>query len=189
MALPNLAAQADLTARGVAGVSDTWLAVASSLVREAAGSPILSASATVSWWATERGEQWLSIPVTPVRSISSLTLDGSAVTDYRLVNGDLWRHCGWSWGVPLEVEATLTVGLPDVPEHIRQLVCDLAILGANTATAGALDPRVVAESIDDYSVRFADSAAVVASAMSIPKATRLALRRQFGRGVAGLKIR
>lgn len=192
MALPDLAASADLSARGVA-VSNTalvalMLKVASSLVREAAGSPVLQHAATVSWWATEPGE-WLDVPVKPVRSVSVLTVDGEAVTDYKLVHGDLWRRCGWSDGEPVEVTATLVCGLPVVPEHIKQLVCDLTILGMETAAAGALDPRVVAERVDDYSVTFAAGAEVVASAMTIPVAARRALRRQFGRGVGSMRLR
>lgn len=190
--LPNLADSADLSARGV-DVSDTtlvntMLAVASSLVRQAAGSPILEHTATVTWWALEVGE-WLEIPVTPVRSVSSVTLDGEAVTDHKVVYGDLWRSSGWFTCEPVEVEATLVCGLPVVPEHIKQLVCDLAILGMDTASAGALDPRVAIERIDDYSVTFASGAELVSSAMSIPDATRLSLRAQFGRGVGSLRVR
>jgi hypothetical protein len=43
---------------------------------------------------------------------------------------------------------------------------------------------VVAEKIDDYAVTFAQGAAGVASAMSIPKLTALWLRSQFGGGVS-----
>lgn len=192
MALPNLAASADLSARGVdvtnTTLVNTMLAVASSLVREAAGSPIAQHTATVTWWAVEPGE-WLEIPVTPVRSVSSVTLDGVAVTDHKLVYGDLWRSGGWFTTEPVQVVATMICGLPEVPPHIVQLVCDLAILGMSSATAGALDARVVAERIDDYSVEFAEGAESVASAMTIPKATRLALRRQFGRGAGSVRLR
>lgn len=192
MALPDLVEVTDLQARGV-DVTDTalvtvMLAVASSLVREAAGSPIAEHVATVTWWALESGE-WLEIPVTPVRSVATVTLDGDAITDHKVVYGDLWRASGWFSHEPVEVEATLTCGLPEVPEHIKQLVCDLAILGINSATIGALDARVVAERIDDYAVTFAAGAASVASAMTIPKATRISLRAQFGRGVGSLRLR
>lgn len=192
MALPDLAASADLSARGVdvtnTALVNTMLKVASSLVRQAAGSPILEATATIEFWATEPGE-WLEIPVTPVRSVSAVSLDGAAVTDHKVVYGDLWRASGWYWCEPLPVEVTLVAGLPEVPEHIKQLVCDLAILGMGSATEGALDPRVVAERIDDYSVTFADGAEAVSSAMTIPKATRLSLRAQFGRGAGSVKLR
>ena len=192
MALPNLADSSDLAARGVdvsnVDLVNTMLAVASSLVREAAGSPILEHAATVTWWALEPGE-WLEIPVKPVRSVSAVTLNGAAVTDHKVIYGDLWRLSGWFACEPVEVEATLIAGLPAVPAHIKQLVCDLAILGIDTATSGALDPRVIAERIDDYSVTFASGAEAVSSAMSIPRATRLSLRAQFGRGVGSVRMR
>lgn len=192
MALPDLAEATDLDARGV-DTSDTdlvavMLAVASSLVRNAAGSPIAEHEATVTWWALESGP-WLEIPVTPVTAVASVSRDGVAVTDHKLVHGDLWRSSGWFSCEPVEIEATLTCGLPEVPEHIKQLVCDLAILGMDSATTGALDARVVAEKIDDYAVTFAAGASAVSSAMTIPTATRLSLRAQFGRGVGSLRLR
>jgi hypothetical protein len=199
VALPNLAAAADLSARGVDDpdgvLADVMLGVASALVREAAGSPILETTATVTFWALEGG-QWLTVPVRPVRSVSAVTVDGTALasSEYKLVYGDLWRDCGWVdanpyWDEPVEVEVTCVAGLPEVPESIVQLVCDLAILGMNTATTGAVDPRLVAERIDDYSVTFSQGAAAVASAMSIPNATRLSLRTRFGGGVGSLRLR
>jgi hypothetical protein len=192
MALPDLAADTDLSARGVtiddAGLADVMLAVASALVREAAGSPILEHDATVNFHALDSGP-WLDIPVAAVQSVASVELDGTAITDYQLVNGRLWRAVGWNGWEPVAVEVTLTCGLPAVPADIVQLVCDLAILGMDTATAGAIDPRVVAERIDDYSVTFTQSAASVASAMTLPTATRLSLRARFGGGVGLVALR
>lgn len=189
MALPNLATLADLSARG-ADVSDptlvdVMLAVASAVVRGAAQSPILSASSTVTLWAFDGGEQFLDLPGKPVTAVSSVTVDGSAVTDYKLVHGRLWRPGGWSDGCePVEVVVSLTHGFASVPEDIKQLVCDLAILGVRTAPEGARDASVVAESVDDYSVTFADGASAVASAMTLPALTRVGLRKRFGGGAA-----
>ena len=193
MALPDLASAADLSARGIdtdsnATLVSTMLGVASSLVREASGSPVAQHTATISFYSTE-WDQYLALPTRPVTAVSAVALDGAAVTDYKLVDGSLWCRSGWYSGEPVEVEVSLTCGLPEVPPHIVQLVCDLAILGMNTATAGALDPRVIAERIDDYSVTFAQGAATVASAMTIPKATRVALRAQFGGGVSSMRMR
>jgi hypothetical protein len=191
MALPNLATTTDLSARGVdtsaTGV-EVMLAVASSLVRQAAGSPIAQHVATITFHATEYGE-WLELPVKPVTAVTSVMLDEVPATGWKLVNGDLWRREGWFTYDPVEVDVTLTCGLPEVPAHITQLVCDLAILGIKTAAEGALDPRVVAERIDDYAVTFAKSAEVVASAMAIPPMTRRSLRAQFGRGIGSLRLR
>lgn len=192
MALPDLATSADLSARGV-DVSDTglvavMLTAASALVREAAGSPILEHDATVTFWAIEPG-LWLDIPVRPVTAVSAVTLDGDTVTDYKVVDGSLWRACGWALWEPLEVEVSLTCGLPETPATVVQLVCDLAIAGMQSATAGAIDSRVVAERIDDYSVTFADGADLVASAMTVPPKTRASLRARFGGGVGSVGLR
>lgn len=193
MPLANLAVESDLLDRGVAvtdgTLADTMLAVASSLVREAAGSPISETATTFTTWALERG-CWLGLAerVRPVTAVTSVTLDGSAVGDYKLVDGDLWRSAGWCQIEPAEVVIAATVGFPDVPEHIRQLVCDLAILGINTAAEGAHDPTKIVESIDDYSVTFAKGADTVASAMTIPALTRLGLRSRFGGGLGSVRF-
>lgn len=194
MALPDLAAAADLTARGVTptDLHDVMLAVASSLVRAAAGSPILENDSTVSLWALDE-TQWLTLPGKPVTAVASVELDGDALTagtDYKLVGGDLWASTYWGDGCePVEVVVEMTHGLAVVPPHIVQLVCDLAILGASAAEEGAHDPRVIAEQIDDYKVQFASGAESVASAMEIPLLTRNWLRSQFGGGAAMVTFR
>lgn len=191
MALPDLAATADLSARGVTptAVHTTMLTVASTLVRQAAASPVLEHTATIQFGVTE-ASQWLDLPVKPVRSVSAILLDGEAFTgDYKLVDNGLWSRCGWAICEPVVATVTLVCGLPTVPDDIVQLVCDLAILGADSATSGAIDPRVVAESIDDYSVTFAKGAEVVASAMTIPAMTRHSLRARFGGGTGSLRLR
>jgi hypothetical protein len=194
VSLPNLADSADLSVRDTEdrdpALRETMLSVASALVREAAGSPILSTTVTVSWWVTEWNE-FETVPVRPLRSVASVTLDGEPITDHKVVYNDLWRSAGWfnEGGDPAEIEITATVGLPTVPERVKQLVCDLAILGMNSASTGAVDPRVVAERIDDYSVTFAQGAEAVASAMTIPSATRASLRARFGGGVGSVRLR
>lgn len=191
MALLDLADNADLDARGVTptAVHTLMLAVASSVVRAAAGSPILQTTSTVT--LTDWGGAMLRLPGLPVRSVASVKVDGQAVTDWRLVDASALFHTS-CWGdasSPVDVEVTLTHGLPEVPAHIVQLVCDLAIAGANAATSGALDPRVVAEKIDDYAVTFAAGAEVVATAMELPRLTKSWLRSQFGGGVQVVSYR
>lgn len=190
MALPDLAVAADLSARGITptAVHTTMLAVASSVVRGAAQSPILATTSTVTLWGLDR-DQWLDLPGKPVTAVASVVHDGDTLTaddDYKLVAGRLWGASPWGDGrEPLEVVVTMTHGLAAVPAHIVQLVCDLAIAGAAAATEGAHDPRVIAERIDDYAVTFAEGAQAVASAVELPTATKQALRKQFGGG-AGL---
>jgi hypothetical protein len=194
VALPNLADAADLTARGVTPTSihTVMLAVASSLVRSAADSPILETDSTVTLWALDQS-QWLSLPGKPVTAVTSVELDGdtlTAGTDYKLVHGDLWSPMYWGDGCePLEVVVEMTHGLVEVPAAIVQLVCDLAILGAAAAADGAHDPRIVAEQIDDYKVQFADGAEAVSSAMYIPELTAQWLRAEFGGGATVVSFR
>lgn len=192
MALPDLAAAADLSDRGLMSptdVHDVMLTVASSVVRAAAGGPISQTDSTVT--LTAWGERVVSLPGKPVQSVASVAVDGVAVTDWKLVDGGwLWRR--WPWGspeCPVDVEVSMTHGLPDVPPYVVQLVCDLAIAGAVAAPDGAHDPRVVAERIDDYSVTFAQGAEAVASAMELPALTKRWLRARFGGGVGVVTYR
>jgi hypothetical protein len=191
VALPDLALAADLSARGITptAVHTTMLAVASSVVRAAAGSPIAETDSTVSLWALDC-TPWLPLPGVPVTAVASVVVDGDALDAdaYKLVYSDLWRSGSWGTGLePVEVVVTMTHGLPEVPASIVNLVCDLAILGASAATEGSHDPRVLVEKIDDYSVTFADDA--VASAMELPALTRTWLRSQFGGGAGMVRFR
>lgn len=191
MALPDLASTADLSARGITptSVHDVTLAVASALVRGAAGSPILETESTVVLTAWD--QQILHLPGLPVTAVDTVEVEGVATTDWKLVDASgLWRRCLWGYSQePTSVEVTMTHGLPTVPVDIVQLVCDLAILGANTASAGAIDPTKVAEKIDDYSVEYARGAEAVATAMTLPPAVRSALRARFGGGADVVRYR
>lgn len=187
MALVPLADVTDLAARGVDlddEIAEVFLEVASSLVREAAQGPVSETTSDVVLWVLD-DDPYVDLPGKPVTEVSAVALDGDTLSadSYRMVHGRLWIS---SWvcpkTVPLQLDVTLTHGFPVVPSYIVQLVCDLAILGANSASEGALDPRVVIEQIDDYKVTFADGADLVSSAMTLPVATRRALRSRFGGG-------
>lgn len=193
MALPDLATVTDLSARGVTptSVHTTMLRVASSLVREAAGSPIKETQSTVALWIVDGSDsEYLTLPGQPIKEVTAVSIAGASFDRYRVVYGRLWlgRH-HTPWCEPVEVEVTLTHGFPAVPEHIKQLVCDLAILGAGAAAEGAHDPNVLMESIDDYRVTFAAAGEAVASAMTLPAKTRMALKAQFGGGAGQVEFR
>jgi len=190
VALPNLAASADLSTRGVdvsnAALVAEMLAVASAIVRGACQSPVLATTSTVTLWATG-GDRYLDLPGKPVTAVASVVLDGDtlAAADYKLVHGRLWRWAGWGFDCePLAVAVTLTHGFAAVPAEVKQLVCDLAIAGMNAAAQGARTPGVLVESIDDYSVTWAQGSEAVATAMELPTATKQAFRKRFGGGVA-----
>lgn len=192
MALSDLADSSDLSARGITatGVHTVMLAVASSVVRAAAGGPISETTSTVvlTGWGDS---QALELPGRPIQSVATVEIDGTAATDFVLTDtGNLWRRAGWGFcDEPTPVEVTMTHGLPTVPDYVVQLVCDLAIAGAAAAPDGAHDPRVVAEHIDDYSVTYADGAEGVASAMELPAMTKRWLRARFGGGAGVVTYR
>lgn len=184
MALAPLATSADLSVRGVevsdSALVESKLAAASEAVREAAGSAISSTTSTVAVEAP-RGN-WLRLPSQPVTAVTSVTVDGEAVTDYRLISGALWRGGGWARScVPAVVEVTFTHGFDEVPADIVELVCDFAIAGINNADEGARI-GLAYESIDDYRVGFTQGADAVASVMEVPQRTRAMLRARFGGG-------
>lgn len=197
MALATLASTSDLSVRGIdianQALSSAMLAVASSTVREAAGSPIDRNTSTVKLdgW----GDTLLRLPGLPVVSVSSVEVDGSAITDYKLTaSGSLWRARGWGddWE-PASIEVTMVHGLATVPADIVDLVCNLAAAGqveaAALAAGGSFDPRVVVESIDDYRVQFAEGAEAVASVFDLPEGTRSRLRARFGGSADVVELR
>jgi len=187
VALPNLAVTGDLSARGITptAVHTTMLAVASSVVRSAAGSPILATTSVVTLWGLD-SSRWLDLPGKPVTAVATVVHDGTTLVandDYKLVDGRLWGASPWGDDCePVKVVVTMTHGFAAVPAHIVQLVCDLTIAGANAAVDGAHNPNVIAERIDDYAVTFAPGAEAVASAVELPPLTKTWLRAQFGGG-------
>lgn len=190
-----LATVVDLSARGIAvdnvSLAETMLAVASSAVRGAAGSPISRETSTITYdgW---RSERYLNLFGLPVTAVATVTVDGAAVTDWRLVVGArLWRACGW--GVddgPAPVAITQTHGLAAVPENIVDLVCSYTAAGMAAAADGfEAHAGKVAERIDDYSVSWAQGADAVATVMEIPEGTRNWLASMFGGSAAMVTTR
>lgn len=189
MSLPDLASTTDLSARGADTFDDdlmaTMLAVASSVVRGAAQSPIVETTSTVELWGLD-GDRYLDLPGKPVTAISAVSVDGTALaaTAYKLIHGRLWRLCGWGYELcPAAVTVTLTHGYLVAPEWVVQLVCDVAIAGCKAAASGARDPRIAIESLGPYSVTFSEHGEQIATAMELPLATKQALRKAFGGGV------
>jgi hypothetical protein len=187
VALSPLATGADLAERGITpdATSPVFLQVASDAVRDAAGCPISSYTCTIKLPGHWHGE--LELPA-PVQSVSSVSIDDTVVTDYRLILNSLFRLYGWrNLGsyYPTLVSVTLTFGLLEVPADIVDLVCSLTAAGMAASQAGALahDPRMTAEAIDDYRVNWASGPGAKATAMSIPDGTRDWLRGRFGTGI------
>jgi hypothetical protein len=177
--MPDLATIADLEARGITvsesneATANTYLAVASAAIRDAAGSNISQTTVTVTLDGT--CGQRLRLPGAPVTAVHSVTLDEVPVTDAKVSNGSLWRSAGWSGD---EVSVTYTYGLPTVPADIVDLTCRLA---ANALGGDPAGRQVTSERIGDYSVTYADTETGTLS-LSADQRNRLAAR--FGTGAA-----
>ncbi|WP_327436149.1 hypothetical protein OG279_26280 [Streptomyces sp. NBC_01201] len=197
MALDPLATVADLAALGLPietdelTVANRYLAVASTAVREAAGSPISQTTSRV----TLEGErdQRLRLPGSPVTAVTEVVLDGKTVTDWRLRSDRLWRFGGWSApGEPSEVEVTYTHGLPEVPDDIIDLVGRLvagAMASYRAEDGGAsLGTQVVtSERIGDYAVTYGGDG--LATDMELPAYLRERLAARFGGGMSLMRSR
>ncbi|MFD6432822.1 hypothetical protein [Streptomyces venezuelae] len=194
MALAALATAADCEARGLTidpaelAVMGTYLDVASAAVREAAGVPISQTTSTIT---LEGGTSpYLQLPGPPVTAVAAVTVDGQAVTDWKLRSGSLYRPCGWGWDA--EVSVTYTHGLPTVPADLVDLVCRIAaaaLLAYRSADGGeglaAKDVR--SERIGDYSVQYGDDGRI--TEMELPQYLREQLAARFGGGLSLLRSR
>lgn len=193
MALAPLASLVDLSARGVdisdEELAETMLAAASAAVREAAGSAISETTSTVTVEAPDGLS--LVLPSGPVTAVTSVSVDGRAVTDYATVGGVLWRSGGWGGGcggVPTLVEVSYTHGLAEVPDDIVNLVCMFATAGMHEASQGSR-AGLAYEAIDDYRVGYLQGAEASASALDIPERTARDLRARFGGGAYVTAVR
>lgn len=190
MAAPPLATAADLDARGISytpAQADAFLAAASEAVRDAAGYVISRTVSTVTFEAPSG--PWLPLSW-PVVSVASVSVDGTVVDDWRLVDGRLWRQVGWRADrhEPSVVSVTLTHGYDPVPADIVDLVC--AMVGSAVAASAdgyqstsGLQSRT--RQVDDYreTDTYETGAAGVSGRMELPAPTRDWLRRRFSGAV------
>lgn len=197
MALPPLADAADLELKGVdvsnGMLVDLMLNAASWIIREAAGNVISQTTSTVKVLGPE--SHWLTLPG-PVTAVDTVLVDGEATTDWKFLNGMLWRWCYWSVGrlmyatprawffEPVEVTVTYTRGYAEVPADIVNLCADLAKLGIQAASQTAVPANVISASytIDDYTERLQYSNEA-RTAMELPDVTKAWLAQRFGGGV------
>lgn len=128
---------------------------------------------------------WFELPQRPVTAISSVEIDGNAVTDYKQFAARLWRSCGWSQHVyePSVVSVTYTHGYPPDDPHL-----DLA-KKLTLSLAGALhaDPSGVTGgfSIDDYREQMVQTGGGDRANL-LPALSRRLLRRAYGGDRASL---
>lgn len=149
--------------------------MATSLVQRAAGGQrIVDLTDTVAVDIVEL-DQCLALPQYPIRSVASVVLDGTALTDWRLVNQELWRYNGWltRCDQPSQALVTYTHGYPAGSQYLqpaRQFVLSLASVGyGNPGQASS-------ESIDDYKVTYAEAA----SRMEVAEFMAAAIANAYG---------
>jgi hypothetical protein len=195
MALPNLAVTADLAARGI-DTTDTakvtaFLAAASAEVRNAIGSAITQGTYTVDLGVS--GASRIRLPVTPVTAVASVLQDGLPVTDWKLIDGQLWRKCGWaSSHCPAVATVTFTGGYASVPADLIDLVCSLVGLALAIAAGGGYSTRgdLTGVRVDDYSEQYIATAVRESAVLALTPATRERLRNLYGPGtVAAVNFR
>jgi hypothetical protein len=197
VALAPLASVADLEARGFTvdasetDIAGVYLGVASTAVREAAGTAISRTTSTITLEGASG--QWLTLPGAPIVSVDAVTVDGETATDWRLRSGRLWRAAGWTGCEPSDIEVTYTHGLLDIPDDIVDLVCRMAAaaLVAYRAEDGgtglANDKEITSERLGDWAVTYGADGRI--TEMDLPQYWRERLMARFGGGITALRSR
>lgn len=154
------------------------LVVASTAIRDAAGHPISETTATATVTGTDGA--LLALP-SPVRAVTAVAIDGTAVTDYKALPEGLWRACGWSGCGPSAVTVSATFGFAEVPADIVDLTVQLAVSSLeHNASGGGLTAGVSSVRIDDAAESYTDEAANAPTPSALPESTRTWLRARFG---------
>lgn len=136
--------------------------------------------------------RFLRLPQFPVASVSTVTLDGVALTaglpgsgsnTYRLVGNRLWRGSGWQTycDEPSTVGLLCTHGYATGDQRLqlgRGAVLSLS-RGLFVNTDG-----VVREQIDDYAVAYAEAEAALEARPSL----KAALRKQYGQKARMVRV-
>ena len=181
--LSPLATLGDLSARGLpvapADLANALLASVSAAVREAAGVAISRATTTLELAGTR--EQFLPLHVSPVVSVTDVTLDGAPVTDWKLRDGRLWRSSGWG-AQHRDIAATVTYGYDPVPADIVQLVCSFvgaAMISAESEGSIVRDRGMSYERIDDYQYGLRTGDDEIVDITGLPERVKASLRARF----------
>jgi hypothetical protein len=113
------------------------------------------ASTAVTYTALGTPFMNLALPFRPVIAVQAVRINGVTVTGYTLIKHTLYRNGGF--GTPINtppdvVEVDLTHGFTTVPDDVKAAVLDIAAQ-AYSVPVGA----VIAETIDDYAIRYANA--------------------------------
>lgn len=131
---------------------------------------------------TPRGVPRMRPPRRPLVSVESVTINGGsplvAGTDYELVDGVLYRSCGWGDACvfpPDEVVVDYTYGYATVPDDVKDEVLGYATQRITNPT------RAEALAIDDFRASYGTSQ----SGTALPPSF-VALARKFRRGASSV---
>ena len=108
----------------------------------------------VMYAAAGDGAHELTPPRFPLVSVESVTINGTAVTDWTLVDATLYRECGWGDPCvfpPDAITVNYTYGFDEAPDDVRAAVLTIAAQFYTNPTAAE------ALSIDDYRASYGTS--------------------------------
>lgn len=161
-----------------ASTANLLLELATAKVQRAAGGQrILDVTDTAVIDVTDPCEPYLALPQLPVRSVATVKIDGTTVTDWYLRNQMLWRSSGWaeSWSPPSQVTVTYTHGYATGSQWL-QLARDATL---SLAQMGYGNPSgATSEAIDDYRVTYGEADA----RMQMTEHMRRAIADAYGTG-------
>lgn len=173
----QLGAYASLTAEKQATLTMLVELATAKVQRAAGGQRILAATTTGAVIDLESGycDQYVQLPQLPVQSVASVTLNGTAVTDYYLRRHALWRLVGWSGytSTPPQVITTYAHGHATGAQKLqtaRNYVLELARGGWGNPLGQT------SKAIDDYRVTYAEADA----RMVLPPAAEEAIAAEYG---------
>lgn len=150
--------------------------LATGKVQDAAGQLLVAGTATavIDVDVCDFGP-WLALPQSPVRSVSSVLIDGVAATDWYLRSQRLWRLNGWNTNssVPTQVKPTFTYGYLPGAQALQPARSDVFTL---CAMAYPNPGGATSEAIDDYKITYAEADA----RMQVSPGMRDRLRSTYG---------
>lgn len=128
-------------------------------------------------------ESWFELPERPVSAVTSVALDGEAVTDYKRFGARLWRRCGWETcpGEPSSVDVVYTHGYQADDPRLAPAQSAVLMLAAQILPNPG--GNVASERVGDYQIAY--DAAV--SILNGSKALRDSLLRRYGRRVGHVR--
>jgi hypothetical protein len=168
------------------------LEAATAVVQEAAGGQRLIQVAGDSITILGTTDSWLDLPQRPVTAVTSVSLDGVALTagaagglptTYRRRGARLWRTGGWQTyvGEPSDVAVVYTHGFLDGAQGL-ELARGSVLAVARGVYGNPTGATSVA--IDDYRAAYDAAAAEMAASPNLEKA----LARQYGRRAGLVRI-